>query len=153
MTGGISDNWCCLRSARLQFFFAKVVIKLVRPLRDGATVARWTLNPLILVRIQVPQPFDSGSTSSPSLMAYFVYILRTSSNTLYTGQTDNLERRLKDHREKSSRSAKYIRYFPSFDLVYTETFPSRIEAMRRELQLKRWSKAEKEALIYNRRSI
>jgi len=86
-------------------------------------------------------------------MAYFVYILRTSSNTLYTGQTDNLERRLKDHREKSSRSAKYIRYFPSFDLVYTETFPSRIEAMRRELQLKRWSKAEKEALIYNRRSI
>ncbi|HLD96593.1 MAG TPA: GIY-YIG nuclease family protein [Patescibacteria group bacterium] len=86
-------------------------------------------------------------------MTYFVYILRTSSNTLYTGQTDNLERRLKDHREKSSRSAKYIRYFPSFDLVYTETFPSRIEAMRRELQLKRWSKAEKEALIYNRRSI
>ena len=86
-------------------------------------------------------------------MAYFVYILRTSSNTLYTGQTSNLGRRLKDHKEKSSRSAKYIRYFPSFELVYTETFPSRIEAMRRELQLKRWSKAEKEALIYNRRSI
>jgi len=86
-------------------------------------------------------------------MAYFVYILRTSSNTLYTGQTSNLERRLKDHKEKSSRSAKYIRYFPSFDLVYTETFPSRIEAMRRELQLKRWPKAKKEALIYNRKDI
>ena len=80
-------------------------------------------------------------------MAYFVYILRTSSNTLYTGQTSNLERRLKDHKEKSSRSAKYIRYFPSFNLVYTETFPSRIEAMRRELQLKKWPKAKKEALI------
>ena len=80
-------------------------------------------------------------------MAYFVYILRTSSNTLYTGQTSNLERRLKDHKEKSSRSAKYIRHFPSFDLVYTETFPSRIEAMRRELQLKKWPKAKKEALI------
>ena len=80
-------------------------------------------------------------------MAYFVYILRTSSNTLYTGQTSNLERRLKDHKEKSSRSAKYIRYFPSFELVYTETFPSRIGAMRRELQLKRWPKAKKEALI------
>jgi len=80
-------------------------------------------------------------------MVYFVYILRTSSNTLYTGQTSNLERRLKDHKEKSSRSAKYIRYFPSFNLVYTETFPSRIEAMRRELQLKKWPKAKKEALI------
>ena len=80
-------------------------------------------------------------------MVYFVYILRTSSNTLYTGQTSDLERRLKDHKEKSSRSAKYIRYFPSFDLVYTETFPSRIEAMRRELQLKKWPKAKKEALI------
>ena len=80
-------------------------------------------------------------------MVYFVYILRTSSNTLYTGQTSNLGRRLKDHKEKSSRSAKYIRYFPSFDLVYTETFPSRIEAMRRELQLKKWPKAKKEALI------
>ena len=80
-------------------------------------------------------------------MVYFVYILRTSSNTLYTGQTSDLERRLKDHKEKSSRSAKYIRYFPSFDLAYTETFPSRIEAMRRELQLKKWPKAKKEALI------
>src|SRR3989337_761198 len=80
-------------------------------------------------------------------MVYFVYILRTSSNTLYTGQTSDLERRLKDHKERSSRSAKYIRYFPSFDLVYTETFPSRIEAMRRALQLKKWPKAKKEALI------
>ena len=76
-----------------------------------------------------------------------VYILRTSANTLYIGQTNNLERRLKDHKEKSPKSAKYTRYFPSFELVYTETFPSRIEAMQRELQLKRWSKAKKEALI------
>ncbi|MEX1068650.1 MAG: GIY-YIG nuclease family protein [Patescibacteria group bacterium] len=80
-------------------------------------------------------------------MSYFVYILRTSSNTLYTGQTGNLERRLKEHAEKSSRSAKYTRYFPSFELVYTEKFPSRIEAMRREIQLKRWPKSKKEALI------
>jgi predicted GIY-YIG superfamily endonuclease len=94
------------------------------------------------------QPFDSGSiTLSPPPMTYFVYILRTSSNTLYTGQTSKLERRLKDHQEKSSRSAKYIRYFPSFELVYTETFPSRIEALRRENQLKKWPKTKKEALI------
>jgi len=80
-------------------------------------------------------------------MSHFVYILRTSSNTLYVGQTNNLERRLKEHRDKSSKTAKYIRYFRDFHLVYTEAFPSRIEAMRRELQLKRWPKAKKEALI------
>ena len=80
-------------------------------------------------------------------MTYFVYILRTSSNTLYTGQTNNLEKRLREHRNKSSKSAKYIRYFSSFTLVYSEKYSTRKEAMQREAQLKRWSKAKKEALI------
>jgi len=78
---------------------------------------------------------------------YFVYILRTSSNTLYTGQTNNLERRLKEHREKSAKSAKYIRYFSFFDLVYFEKHKSRKEAIRREIQIKKLSKIEKEKLI------
>ena len=80
-------------------------------------------------------------------MSYFVYILRTSSSTLYIGQTNNLEKRITEHKNKSSKSAKYIRYFQSFDLVYHETYPTRKEAMRREAQLKRWPRAKKEALI------
>ncbi|MCG2686050.1 GIY-YIG nuclease family protein [Candidatus Parcubacteria bacterium] len=80
-------------------------------------------------------------------MSYFVYILRTSSNTLYIGQTNDLEKRLKEHREKSSKSAKYIRYFSSFDLVYSEEYPTRKEAVQREIQLKKWPRAKKEALI------
>lgn len=82
-------------------------------------------------------------------MLYVVYILRTSLNTLYIGQTDNLEQRLEDHRGKGSKSAKYLKYFSSFNLVYTETYSSRVEAMQREYQLKHWSKAKKEALINN----
>lgn len=78
---------------------------------------------------------------------YFVYILRTSSNTLYIGQTNNLKKRLLEHKNKKTKSAKYIRYFPSFELVYTETFPTRSAAMRRELQLKKWSKSKKETLV------
>ena len=78
---------------------------------------------------------------------YFLYILRTSSNTLYIGQTNNLEKRLKEHKEHKSKSAKYIRYFNSFKLVYTEEYQTRTEAMRRELQLKQWSRVKKEALI------
>jgi len=80
-------------------------------------------------------------------MKYFVYILRTSSNTLYVGQTNNLEKRIEQHRNK--KGAKYIKYFTSFDLVYYEELPTRTEAMQREIQLKGWSKSKKEALINN----
>ena len=78
---------------------------------------------------------------------FTVYILRTSSNTLYIGQTNNLEERLRQHETKTSKSAKYLRYFSSFSLVYKEEFPARDEAMRRELQLKKWPRAKKEVLI------
>ena len=80
-------------------------------------------------------------------MPYFVYILRTSSNTLYIGQTNNLEKRIQEHKNKSSKSAKYIRYFSSFDLIYSEKYSTRKEAMQREAQLKRLSRSEKEAII------
>ncbi|MFH1971043.1 MAG: GIY-YIG nuclease family protein [Patescibacteria group bacterium] len=78
---------------------------------------------------------------------YYVYILRTSSNTLYTGQTNNLEGRLKEHKEKSNKSAKYIRYFSSCNLVYFEKYKSRKESIRREIQIKKLTKAKKEMLI------
>ena len=69
---------------------------------------------------------------------YFVYILRTSSNTLYIGQTNNLEKRLQEHKNKTTKSAKYLRSFSSFELVYQEEYPIRTEATRREMQLKNW---------------
>ncbi len=78
-------------------------------------------------------------------MKYFVYILRTSSNTLYVGQTNNLEKRIADH--KAKKGAKYIKYFDSFELVYWETVKTRVDAMRRERELKAWKKSEKESLI------
>ena len=80
-------------------------------------------------------------------MSYYLYILRTSSNTLYTGQTNDLEKRIKEHRNKSGKSAKYIRYFKTFKLVYSEKYETRKEAMQREILLKKWSKTKKEALI------
>ncbi len=86
------------------------------------------------------------------VVTYFVYILRTSSNTLYIGQTNNLEKRFKKHQSKSTKSAKYIKYFDSCQLVYSEQYPSRIEAMRREYHLKHWTKAKKEALVNRNRN-
>lgn len=78
---------------------------------------------------------------------YTVYILRTSANTLYTGQTNDIEKRLAEHRGKSPKSAKYMRYFSSFELVYQETHSTRTEAMQREYQIKRLPRAKKESLI------
>lgn len=80
-------------------------------------------------------------------MNYFIYILRTSSNTLYVGQTSDLNKRLTEHKNKTSKSAKYMKYFKSFELVFSEEYSSRIDAMKREYQLKNWTKAKKEALI------
>lgn len=80
-------------------------------------------------------------------MQYYLYILRTSANTLYIGQTNNLERRLKEHQNKKTKSAKYIRYFTSSELVYTEEFATRTEAMKREVELKKWTKKKKEVMI------
>jgi len=80
-------------------------------------------------------------------MAYFVYILRTSSDTLYIGQTNNLEKRIEEHRGKTVKSAKYMRYFKSFELVYSEPCETRSEAMKREAELKKLTRPEKELVI------
>ena len=78
---------------------------------------------------------------------FIVYILRTSKNTLYIGQTNNLERRLKEHSDKKGKGSKYMRSFDSFELVYKEEFKTRSEALKRELILKKLTKNQKEKLI------
>ncbi len=80
-------------------------------------------------------------------MPFFVYILRTSANTLYIGQTNNLVRRLREHQGKTSRSARYIRCFESAELVYSEEQSSRGDALRRERELRKWTKEKKEKLV------
>lgn len=76
---------------------------------------------------------------------FYVYILRNTHNRLYIGHTKNLEHRLNDH--KNSHGAKFIKDYGSFDLVCSEVHKTRSEAMKREKQLKGWSRAKKEALI------
>jgi putative endonuclease len=75
-----------------------------------------------------------------------------SSNTLYIGQTNNLEKRIKEHRAKTIKSSKYVRSFPSFELVYSEEHDSRKSAMQREYQIKQWARAKKETLIQSVKS-
>ena len=80
---------------------------------------------------------------------YTVYILRTSRATLYTGITNNLEKRMAEHKLKGKKSAKYMRSFDNFKLVYTEKFVTRGKALKREAEIKKLTKNKKESLINN----
>jgi putative endonuclease len=76
---------------------------------------------------------------------FVVYILRTSKNTLYTGMTNDIEKRLLKH--KSGKGSKYMRSFVSFKLVYQESFETKPEALKREAEIKRLSKVAKEKIV------
>ena len=80
-------------------------------------------------------------------MPFFVYILWSTSNELYIGQTNNLNKRENQQLNKTEKAAKYIKYGSEWTLVYQEEYPTRLASMRRENQLKSWSRAKKEALI------
>ncbi len=75
----------------------------------------------------------------------YTYILRCSDNTLYTGWTNNLEKRLTAH--NCGRGAKYTKNRRPVELVYHETFSTKEEAMRREYAIKQLTRAKKELLI------
>lgn len=80
-------------------------------------------------------------------MKNYTYILECADHTLYTGWTNDLEKRLKAH--NSGKGAKYTR--PSFRrpvrLVYTEVFETKEEAMKREARIKQLTRQKKEQLI------
>ena len=75
----------------------------------------------------------------------YVYILRCNDNSLYTGWTNNLEKRLKVH--ASGKGAKYTKARLPIELVYFEEFEDKIEAMRREYAIKKLTRKEKLLLI------
>lgn len=79
------------------------------------------------------------------MKCYYVYIAQCSDETLYTGYCADLDERLKKHNE--GKGAKYTRHRRPVKIVYNEMFKTRSEAMRREAQIKKWSRIKKEHLI------
>lgn len=78
---------------------------------------------------------------------YYVYILRTTSNTFYIGYTNNIKRRILEHKGHTERAAKYIKAFTDCKLVYFETYRTRMQATIREWWLKRQSHGYKNSLV------
>lgn len=74
-----------------------------------------------------------------------IYILRCRDGSLYTGVTSDLDSRLAAH--ITGKGAKYTASRCPVKLVYRETAKSKGDALKREIQIKRWPKAKKESLI------
>ncbi|MEX0877788.1 MAG: GIY-YIG nuclease family protein [Candidatus Spechtbacterales bacterium] len=73
-----------------------------------------------------------------------VYILLCDQKTYYIGLTDDMDKRLEEHKKGYS---PYTKRFSDFELVYKEDYSKRYQAEKREQQLKKWSIAKKKALI------
>lgn len=78
-------------------------------------------------------------------MGYFIYMLRCGDGTLYTGSTDNVERRLAVH--QSGKGAKYTRSRHPLALVYREELEDKSAALKREAAIKKLTRSQKLDLI------
>ena len=82
---------------------------------------------------------------------WLIYILKCKDDSLYCGITNNLEKRLKQHKGEVKGGAKYTRSHWPCKLVYKEKSESRSKALQRESIIKKMSKDEKDSLINSAR--
>jgi putative endonuclease len=78
-------------------------------------------------------------------MSAWFYILSLRSSSLFCGSTRFLDKRIKDH--FASKGCRTTKIDTPISLAYSEEYPTYKEAFHREQQVKRWSRAKKEALI------
>lgn len=76
---------------------------------------------------------------------WYLYILRCGDGTLYTGITTDVEKRLEAHR--AGKGAKYTRGRCPLEVVYREACATHSDALKRELEIKALSRAEKQKLL------
>ena len=83
--------------------------------------------------------------------SWYLYILRCKDNTLYTGITTDVEKRLEAHR--SGKGAKYTRGRGPLELVYRECCENHSEALKREAKVKKLTREAKELLVKSQESL
>ena len=72
---------------------------------------------------------------------WFVYVLLCKDGTFYTGITNNLEKRFSEH--KSGKGGRYTRSHEPLKMIYSEQLANQSEVLKRESEIKSWSKKEK----------
>ena len=78
---------------------------------------------------------------------FYVYILKCGDGSLYCGYTNDVEKRLEKH--KSGKGAKYTRSRLPLEIVYIEEFDNKSDALKRECEIKKLSRIQKEELVRN----
>ena len=78
-------------------------------------------------------------------MNWVVYMLKCNDNSIYTGISNDLIKRLETHAK--GNGSKYIRTRLPFKLIYTEECQSKSKALKREIEIKKLSKNNKELLV------
>ena len=81
---------------------------------------------------------------------WFVYMLRCCDGSLYTGICKDLQRRVDEHNQDNKKAAKYTRVRRPVELVYYEHCESRSDAASRECEIKGFSRAVKEGMVFSR---
>ncbi len=79
----------------------------------------------------------------------YTYILRCEDETLYTGWTNDLEKRYSAHCQ--GKGAKYTRAHKPIEIAYYEEYENKIDAMKREYAIKHMTRKEKEELIQSQK--
>lgn len=82
-----------------------------------------------------------------NIMNWYTYILKCNDGSLYTGITQNLQRRLIEHNSDNRLGSKFIRVRRPAKLVYREITYDKSSALKRELEIKGWSRKKKLNLI------
>jgi putative endonuclease len=77
--------------------------------------------------------------------SWYVYIVKCSNGSYYTGITTDIPRRIKEH--NSGRGGSYTRSFGPVKLLWNETHPSRSSALKREAKINSYSRARKEEIL------
>ncbi|MCX6705295.1 MAG: GIY-YIG nuclease family protein [Candidatus Woesebacteria bacterium] len=78
-------------------------------------------------------------------MSYYVYILVCTDGSFYTGSTNDVAKRIKNHLD--GRGARYTKSHKPQKLIYQEKFSTKSDALKREAEIKSWTRAKKEELI------
>ena len=119
----------------LWFIMHRMALSLIRACRGSRRKARRAEGP---IHSPVSRFIDRKK------MAY-LYILRLKSGNLYIGATTDLKQRYQDH--LNGRACRTTKLDPPLKLVYSESLITFSDARKREAQIKRWSRAKKEALV------
>lgn len=76
---------------------------------------------------------------------WFTYILLCTNGSYYTGSTNNIDKRFKDHMD--GRGARYTKSHKPIKIIYKEKFSTKSQALKREAEIKSWPRKKKENLI------